>query len=198
MIDPRSAGLWGFRGLFLALVALSMFLRLLPLSVTPESWPLPGAVLAWFPDWLHPYDWPGADWLLCLTVVWLLRRPDFVPALVVAGVFFVDDLLTMRPPGLWALIVLASTEFLRARENATRDLPFLWEWLMAGAAMAMMMLAYWLLNGLFMIPQVGVGVVLLQLFATVLLYPFLAFGLEWALGLRRAAKGEIDMFGQRL
>ncbi|MGB3147489.1 MAG: rod shape-determining protein MreD [Paracoccaceae bacterium] len=198
MVDPRSASLWAYRSLFLGLAFLIIFLRILPLSAVPGSWPLPDFLVSRLPDWLYPHDWPGADWLLCLTTAYLLRRPDYVPALAVAGVFFAEDLLAMRPPGLWALIVLVGTEFLRARENATRDLPFVWEWLMAGAVMSVMILVNWLVNALFLIPHVTFGPTLIHLLATVFFYPLLTGLIELGLGLRRAAKGEIDAFGQRL
>lgn len=198
MVDPRTASLWTFRALFAGLVVLIWFFRLLPLSMMPASWPVPEGLLAHFPDWLYPHQWPGSDLLLALTVVWVFRRPDFVPALLIATVFLLDDLLSMRPPGLWAVIVLAGTEFLRARENAMRDLPFLWEWLLAAAVMAAMMLANRLILAVFLIPQVSFGPVFLQLVATILVYPVVAVAMQMAFGLRRAAKGEIDMFGQRL
>lgn len=198
MVDPRTATRWAFQVLYLGLVALILFFRLLPLSMVPDVWPLPAAMVAILPDWLSPNDWPGPDLLLGLTVVWVLRRPDFMPVLAVAAVFLLDDLLTMRPPGLWALIVLIGTEFLRKRETATRDLPFGWEWLMASAVMGAMVLAYRFAQALFMIPQVSFGPVLLQLLATVAIYPVLAIALQLTFGLRRAAPGEIDAFGQRL
>ncbi|MCX8509471.1 MAG: rod shape-determining protein MreD [Rhodobacteraceae bacterium] len=179
MVDPRTARRWAYQSLFLGLVALILFFRLLPLSMRPVEWPTP-------------------DLLLCLTVVWVLRRPDYIPVLAVAGVFLLEDLLTMRPPGLWALIVLIGTEFLRRRENATRDLPFGWEWLMAGGVMLAMGLVYRFALALFMIPQVSFGPVLVQMLATAAIYPLLAIVLQLAFGLRRSAPGEIDAFGQRL
>ena len=96
------------------------------------------------------------------------------------------------------MIVLIGTEFLRKRENATRDLPFAWEWLMAAAVMGGMVLTYRFAHALFIIPQVSFGPAALQLLATVAIYPLMAIALQVAFGLRRAAPGEIDVFGQRL
>ena len=61
--------------------------------------------------------WPAPDLMLALTLAWVVRRPDLLPAPLIAAYFFVEDILMMRPPGLWALIVLGATEFLR---RATR------------------------------------------------------------------------------
>ena len=198
MVDPRTARRMGYRALYLGLVAFVLFYRLLPLSALPSPWPLPEFVLTRMPLWMMPDQWPGADVLLCLTVVWVLRRPDFIPAVLVAGVFLLDDLLAMRPPGLWAAIVLLGTEFLRARETATRDLPFLGEWMMAGVVIAAMTLANRSVQVLFMIPQVGLGAAILYMLATIAAYPILAYAMQLVFGLRRAATGEVDALGHRL
>ena len=54
----------------------------------------------------------------------------------------------MRPPGLWAAIVVLGVEFLRNREADSRDLPFLVEW----GTVALLMLAMTLANG-FVLPH---------------------------------------------
>ena len=179
MVDPVAASRFGHRALFVGLAALILFVRLLPLSAEPSHW-------------------PGPDVLLCLTVVWALRRPDYSPAPVIAAIFFVEDLLTLRPPGLWTLIVLVGTEFLRRRETGTRDLPFLAEWAMAGIVMAAMMLANRLAYAVFVIPEGGFGQMLAQLTVTVIAYPVLALIMQASVGLRRAATGEVDALGHRL
>ena len=51
------------------------------------------------PGWVR---WTGPDLLLALTFAWVLRRPDQAPVLLVAAVFLLADLLTLRPPGLRA------------------------------------------------------------------------------------------------
>lgn len=198
MVDPRTATRIGYRTLYVGLVALVLFYRLLPLSALPAPWPLPEFILVKMPQWMMPDQWPGADMLLCLTVVWVLRRPDFIPAFILVPIFLMDDLLSMRPPGLWAAIVLMGTEFLRARETATRDLPFLGEWMMAGVVIAAMTLTYRFVHAVFMIPQVSLGATLLCMVATIAAYPFLAYAMQLVFGLRRAATGEVDAFGHRL
>jgi rod shape-determining protein MreD len=179
MVDPVAAHRLGFRVLFVALAALILFVRILPLTTLPVRW-------------------PGPDLLLCLAFVWVQRRPDYVPAVVIAGVFLVDDLMSLRPPGLWALLVLLASEFLRSRETGTRDLPFFGEWMMAGAAIGAVMLTDRLAHVIFMIPQSGFAQTLIQLVATIIAYPFLAMVMQMAFGLRRAATGEVDALGHRL
>lgn len=198
MIDPRAARLWSHRGLFLGLCALVLFYCMLPLGAAPAEWPLPAALVNLLPDGLSPHEWPGPDYLLCLTLVWVFRRPEFIPAPMIVLVFFAADLLSMRPPGLWTAIVLAGTEFVRRRENATRDLPFLGEWLMAASVLAAMVLAERFALAVFMVPRVDLGPVLIRLVATILIYPFMALLMHYAFGLRRAATGEVDAFGKKL
>ncbi len=179
MVDPVAARRLGFRLLFAVLAAAIIFARMLPLSTLPQRW-------------------PGPDFLLCLTLVWVLRRSDYVPASVIALIMLADDLISLRPPGLWALIVLLGSEFLRSRETSTRDLPFLGEWMMAGAVIAGMTLTYLLIHALFMIPQVSIGSQILHMLATITAYPVMAFAMQLAFGLRRAATGEVDALGHRL
>lgn len=198
MVDPRTATVWGYRALYAVLAVAVIFFGLLPLSVAPAAWPLPGAVLEAMPDWLYPYDWPGADVLLVLTIVWVLRRPDFAPILLIGAVFLLDDLLSYRPPGLWTALVLIATEFLRARESGTRDLPFWGEWAMVGAVMLAMVVANRLILALFLVPQVALGLDLILLATNILLYPVIALAMNFALGLYRPAPGEVDTWGRRL
>lgn len=198
MVDPRTARLWGYRALFLALFALILMFRLLPLTALPRDWPLPANMVAMLPDWLYPQDWPGADLLLCLVLVWVQRRPDHLPAPMIALVFLFDDVLTMRPPGLWAALVLVGTDYLRGREAITRDLPFWAEWLMVGLVLGAMTLANRLVLAVFMVPQVGVGLSVVHMFVTLAIYPIMAVFMQYVFGLHRAAPGEVDSWGNRI
>ncbi len=66
MAEGVPTAVWLCRALFAVLAAVLLFLRLLPL----------GSVAG---------GWPGPDLLMCLTFAWVLRRPDYVPALLIAG-----------------------------------------------------------------------------------------------------------------
>lgn len=179
MVDPIRRARFLHAALFVALAATVLFVRMLPLSAMPARW-------------------PGPDLILCLTLVWVLRRPDYVPALMIALVFLVEDLLTMRPPGLWPLIVLGATEFLRSREAVLRDLPFGLEWLLTGALIVAMVLVNHAVLALFVVPQGGAGPALVRALATMAAYPVVVFASLQAFGLRKAAPGEVDALGHRL
>jgi rod shape-determining protein MreD len=179
VVDPVTLGLWGGRGLYLGLVLAMVFLRLLPVDTEAGGLTAP-------------------DLILCLTAAWVLRRPDHVPPVMIAGVFLVCDLLFLRPPGLWTLIVLVATEFLRAREPLARELPFPLEWAMVGLVFVAAALAEVVILAVLFVPGPGVGLALGHMLITILAYPAVVGVLWLAFGLRRPAPGEVDRFGRRL
>ncbi len=179
MVDPVAASRFAYRCLFVGLAAAIIFARLLPLNATPSQL-------------------PGPDLILCLALVWIQRRPDYLPAFLVVVVFFVDDILSMRPPGLWTLIVLLGTEFMRSRETTLRDIPFLIEWAISSAMIAAIAVAHWLVLSLFVVPQPGFGAIVLRILTTAIAYPAVVVATLLAFGVRKTAKGEVDALGHRL
>lgn len=170
---------WAYRGLYFSLFALVLFFKLLPLSVLPLGI-------------------PGPDLMLCLTMAWVLRRPDYLPALLIALVYLFEDLMFMRPPGLWALMVLLGTEFLRSRVALLREVTFLVEWAMVASVLIGMGLVNRFLLALAMVPQVGLGLAAMQLGITILAYPAIVALSTMAIGVRKPATGEVDALGRRL
>lgn len=162
--------------LFCAVMGLLLFFRLVPLA--------PGAVRV-----------TGPDLGLCLTLAWVLRRPDQVPAPVIALVFLVQDVLLFAPPGLWAAVVLAGTEAARLREGRWRDQPFMVEWLRVAMLIGVMMLGYRIVQVVFMMPVPALGQVMLQAIATIAAYPLTVGAARVLIGLRRIAPTEADQMG---
>lgn len=169
----------GRLALWLALAGVWMFSRMLPLNIGGQGWPLP-------------------DLLLIMTLGWVLRRPAHLPALAIGLVWLVEDLLTLRPPGLWALMVLAGTEFLRARHAMVREINLGLEWAIVAGVMAAMWLGNRLILAIVMVPNVPLDLSLVQLLATVALYPVAVFVLHFVLRVRKPATGELDELGRRL
>lgn len=170
---------WIFRGLFLGLALFLLFLRLLPLGNEPGSL-------------------PGPDLLLCLILAWVIRRPDFLPMPLILGVILIEDLILMRPPGLWTAIVVLGTEFLRSRVALTRELNFLVEWMLISGVMLGMMLTYRLVLGLAFVPQPAFGFAVVQVLWSIALYPLVVGLSRLVLDLRKPATGEVDSYGRRL
>ncbi|MCC5971863.1 MAG: rod shape-determining protein MreD [Pararhodobacter sp.] len=168
-----------FLALYLLIVGSSLFFRLLPLDLTGTGW-------------------PGPDLLLCLTMGWLLRRPVHLPAPVIGVVFLVEDLITLRPPGLWALLVLGGTEFLRRRQSVVREINLGLEWAMVAGVMVAMTLANRLVLAIVMVPQPALDLSLLKLAFTVAAYPVVVLVLHFVLRVRKPATGEVDELGRKL
>jgi len=170
---------WLFRGLFLALALFLLFMRLLPLRHEPGTL-------------------PGPDLLLCLVLAWVVRRPEFLPMPMILIVMLIEDLILMRPPGLWTAIVVLATEFLRGRVALTRELNFLVEWMLIAGVMLVMMLAYRLALAVAFVPQPAVGFAIVQFLWSIALYPLVVALSRLALDLRKPAMGEVDDFGRRM
>ena len=147
------------------------------------------------PGWVR---WTGPDLLLALTFAWVLRRPDQAPVLLVAAVFLLADLLTLRPPGLRAALVVVASESARLREHRWRDRTFLFEWLRVAILMGAIMVADRVVQTVFFVPpalapRVPLGQDMIRLIATVAVYPLVAGAARVLLGLRRMAPGESDL-----
>jgi len=179
MGDMWRSAHWIYRALFLTIAVVLLFLRLLPLGH------FAGAL-------------PGPDLLLCLIMAWVVRRPDFLPLSMIVIVMLIEDMLLMRPPGLWTALVVLATEFLRSRVTLTRELSFLVEWMLVSALMLGLLLAYRVILAVVFVPQPSFGFVVVQMLWSILLYPVVVGLSAMVLNLRKPATGEIDTFGRRL
>ncbi len=179
MVDSFRGSVWIYRAAFLFVALFILFVKLLPL----------GSVAG---------DWPGPDILLCLIFAWVVRRPDFLPVLLVAFVLLLEDLILMRPPGLWTALVVIATEFVRSRMALTRELSFWAEWALVGGLMFGLLLAYRLVFSVAFLPQPGFGFALLQTLWSILCYPLVVAASRFVLDLRKPAMGEVDAYGRPL
>lgn len=173
---PRS---WLYRLLLVALTCAIVFFHLLPIKVGSGSVPAP-------------------DLFIALLFAWVLRRPDYVPPLLVALVMLSLDMLFMRPPGLWAALTLIGVEFLRSREPFQRDQSFAVEWVMVSAVMTLMVVANRLILSIFVVEQAGFGLSLVQLAFTIVAYPLVVLVSQFLLGVTKIQPGELDSAGYRL
>lgn len=178
MGDPVSIQRALHWGLFCLLATAIVFFALLPLDIEAVTI-------------------PGPDVLLLLCLVWMMRRPDYAPAGLIIAITLIADFLFLRPPGLWTLIVLAGTEFIRTREPGWRDTPFLLEWLTASVLITVMSLAHALILAIFVVQQPPFGATLIQVIMTVVFYPIASALLGRAFGIRKRAPGEPDALGHR-
>ena len=177
MAEGWISSIWQHRLLFLAVAAVLMFIKLLPLPSTAGHL-------------------PGPDLLLCLIFAWTVRRPEYLPVLMIASVVLLEDMLLMRPPGLWTGLVILASEFIRSRVALTRDLNFGVEWLLVAGLMVAVFLAYRVIFTLCFLPQPAFGFALVQILWSVIAYPVVVAVSRYGLDLHKPATGELDAYGR--
>lgn len=178
MADRGAAHVWTMRAVFVGLCALVAFLRLLPL----DTW---------------PRGWAGPDLFVALVLAWTLRRPEFVPPLLVAAVLLLCDLLFQRPPGLWAALVLIGSQTLRRRAPELRDLTFVMEWASVATTLIAMTVVYRIVLAITLVDQAPLGLSLMETIATLAVYPLVVLVSQSVLGVRKAAPGDLDSLRPR-
>ncbi|WP_128253459.1 rod shape-determining protein MreD [Falsirhodobacter deserti] len=179
MTGSGRTGRWIHRLAFVLIALVLILVRLMPLGREADSW-------------------PGPDLLLCVTLAWTLRRPDTMRAWLIAIVVLAEDVLLMRPPGLWAAISVLATEFLRRRVAFARESNFLSEWLVAAGLIFGMELAYRFVFAMAFLPQVTLGYAMMGVAATIASYPLVVLVTTVVFGLHKPATGEIDALGRRM
>ena len=177
MAERWISSIWLHRLLFLAVAALLMFIKLLPLRSTAGHL-------------------PGPDLLLCLILAWTVRRPEYLPVLMIAAVVLLEDMLLMRPPGLWTGLVILGSEFIRSRVALTRELNFGVEWLLVAGLMVAIFLTYRVILAISFMPQPAFGFALVQILWSVVAYPFVVAVSRYGLDLHKPATGELDSYGR--
>lgn len=195
MVERRQTQRFVYVLVFLGTAAVLTFFRLLPIGVYGTA---QGIETEGMPNGSWLSNFPLPDIMLCLTLAWVIRRPDMLPAPVIVGYFLLEDLLLMRPPGLWALIVLLTTEFLRARNEQLRGYGFWLEYLLVILLLLFMFLANRAILAIVMVPQAPLGLSLQFFLGTVVAYPVIVALSHFAFGLRKPATGEVDSLGQKL
>lgn len=178
MNDLSLTRLWLMRGGFLLIALVILFFHLLPLDTSPRRW-------------------AGPDLILCFALAWSVRRPEYVPPLVLAGVFLLSDLLLQRPPGLWALLALLGCERIKMRARGLRDSTFPAEWLTAATIIFVILVSNRLILAVLFVELPGITLSLFELGMTVLFYPVVVLITHSLMGVRKAAPGELDALGQR-
>lgn len=139
---------------------------------------------------------PGPDLMICLTAAWAVRRPEYVPPLLVGAMLLLADFLLQRPPGLWAAIAVVLTLYLRSQSMRLRELPFLSEWVLATAALLAAFLAYRVLLFVTVTPAPPAGPAAFHAAMTLLCYPPVAFLSSHVMRVRKLAPHETDMVGR--
>lgn len=175
---PRSSALRGTIGYCVIMLAI-LLARLSPITTTPDHLPLP-------------------DMMLVMTCLFVVRQPARLPALLIAVVFLLSDMLLQRPPGLMTLLVLIGTEFLRLQSRLIRAGSRAAEWSTVGAVIAAIFVAERLAMALLLLPLHPLFHSMAILVLSVLAYPITGWIAALLFGLRLHAPGELDYRGRRI
>lgn len=158
---------------FFGLALLIMFFHLLPLNTEPKPWAPP-------------------DLLLAFAFAWSLRRPDYVPPLSIAAVMLMADLLLQRPPGLMAALTVTGCEYLRTRTASLRAASFAGEWLAVCLTLAGITVANRLVLALLGVAQAQLLLSLIQMLATMAVYPLVVLVSQSLMRVRKPAPGNAE------
>lgn len=171
MVEFSTSRLWLMRAAFLGLALLIMFFHLLPLDTVPRQWAPP-------------------DFLIAFAFAWVLRRPDYLPALSLALIMLIADLMLQRPPGLWAMLVVLGCEYLKNQTAGLHGASFLGEW----TAVALVLMGITVLNrlilGIVAVQPSPLGLSLIQMVLTIVIYPGVVLITQSLMGIRRPAPGD--------
>lgn len=178
MSENATSRLWVMRLMFAMLVLVILFLHLLPLQTAT------GGLI-----------WP--DLLLAFALAWSVRRPDYVPAALLAGSFLLADLLLQRPPGLWALLALIACEQLKNQARSLRDASLATEMASAIAWIIGIGLGYRVIMAVLLVDLPPLGPALIQIIVTALAYPLVVAITHAFMGVRKAAPNDIGGSGVR-
>lgn len=179
MSENLTTRLWLMRVGFVALCFAVIFWQLLPMETVPRRF-------------------TGPDLLMVLCVLWVLRRPDYAPPMVIASVVLLADFIFLRPPGLMALATFIVCENLRGRSNAVRDMPFSVEWVTAAGGMTVIVLGNRLFEAIFLLDHASLGLTLIQLIMSVLAYPLVGILLFVFIGLRKISPTDPELLQGRV
>ena len=146
--------LWIMRAAYVLICCAFLIFHLIPIA--------PSATLAFSPDMI-----------LCLTLAWVARRPEYTPILLIALIGLLADLLLSRPPGLWAALILMLSEYIRNRSRRMRTAGFFWEWVRVSAGIAVIFFANRLALGVLLLDVPPFRASLMQYAATFAMYPVL-------------------------
>ena len=139
---------------YLALSVIILFFQLIPLHFVPSHF-------------------AGPDLLMAITLAWTIRRPEFVPTLLVAVVYLLADFLLQRPPGLLSLLVILGCKLIETQSIRLRTSSFTNEWIFIGCIITSIILLFWMVQALVGISQAPIKVNFVQITFTFLLSPLI-------------------------
>lgn len=178
MVERSLSHLWLMRAGFVSLAFLIVFFHLIPLDTVPRRWAPP-------------------DLLLGFTLAWVMRRPDYAPALSVALVMLMADLMFQRPPGLLAVLVVLGSEYLKTHSASLGETGFLGEWALVCIVIVAITVLNRLILSILLVAQPSLGLSLTQMLLTIVVYPLVVLITQSVMGVRKPALNDSGAYGGR-
>ena len=151
--------------LFTVIVFILIFIKVLPINTVPQEWTAP-------------------DLLLCVTLVWCLRKPTGAPIILLAVLFLLQDIICQRPIGLFAAVATLICEWAKRQALRAEEFPFLLEWVTAAFAMLAMFILIQSIASLSLIAKPSIWIFTKEMIFTIMAYPLVTFLCRYGLGLR--------------
>lgn len=170
---------WLRRAGFIAIATMFILQALIPLDLTANRL-------------------PGPDVLYCVTMAYIIRRPEFVPLWAIFFVFFLRDILSMAPLGIWTLLVITSTEIVRSNLQAFREYFFGIEWLWIAGIFGAILLTQQLILSITLSFTPTFVDLALQFFFTAAIYPVIVAFMKYGFRIECPAAGKTDAKGHKL
>ncbi len=177
-------------------------------EVTPfQFWIRRGTYLAFgillllqaiIPQSLEATQIPGPDIFYCITMAYIIRRPEYAPLWAIVLIFFLRDVVTMAPLGLATLFFLIATEIVRANLQAFREYFFGIEWLWVAVIYGLILVTQNLVLSLSVSFTPKFVDLFYQFFFTTLAYPVIVLIMRYLFAIDRPAAGKTDARGHRI
>ena len=151
VVDP-SLRIFRLRLTYLLIVMLMVLFQTMPIHTSIDQFAMP-------------------DIPLVITFAWVMRRPDVMDPILITIAFLFADMILQRPPGLWTVIALCGSMFLRSRTIYFKEAIFFYEWLMIAIVVIFCFTAHQFLLLLTFLPTHDLALLVKQALFTIMLYP---------------------------
>lgn len=179
MVDPATFRRWLFRAVFVALCAVVIFGKMLPLSAIPRVV-------------------PGPDLIFAFTAAFIMRRPRYAPVGLIVVILLLTDILFLRPIGLWPAIAVVGFEIMRNRSTGSTETPLPVEIFLFSAVFTGCVLINALILLAFGLPLISFQSLVLHVLVTLISYPLVLLITHYGLRVRRARPTDVDAVGGTL
>ncbi len=158
--------IWAYRGVFTLLGLMAIAYPILPQQFSPERLPAPGL-------------------LFVLSIAWVVRQPLSAPFLLIAALALLADAVLMRPMGLWAFLLLISSETVRFSHRSIQERGLLMEFSMVAGMLVLMVLVQNLLLWASFSQSLDLARMLQFVLLTLICYPVMVAFLHYVIRIRK-------------